>query len=183
LLDVAVASKLTVNRPMQDQRLLREATVPQILLRVDGEVAKPLELTFDDFSLIPAADQVPDVSRFHPKRQGDAVTLEAVLAQAKPKTSATYLTVHASADDFHASVPLAEVRGEGLVVYRFEGGPLPVKNGGPVRFLIRNPAACHTDELDDCANVKFVDRIELTAGKGRDNRPHDDVAHEQLHHG
>jgi DMSO/TMAO reductase YedYZ molybdopterin-dependent catalytic subunit len=59
-------------------------TVSQILLRVDGEVLKPLELTFDDFSSIPGSDQVPDVNRFHPKRQGDAVTLEAVLAQAGP---------------------------------------------------------------------------------------------------
>ncbi len=158
-------------------------TVSVILLRVDGEVLKPLELAFDDFLSIPASDQVPDVSQFHPKRQGDAVTLEAVLAQAKPKPDASYLTLHATADDFHASVPLAEVRGEGLIVYRLGGGPLPVKNGGPIRFLIKNPAACHTDELDDCANVKFVDRIELTAGKGRDNRPHDDIAHEELHRG
>ena len=29
--------------------------------------------------------------------------------------------------------------------------------------------------------MKFVDRIELTAGKGRDNRPHDDAEHEKLH--
>ena len=155
----------------------------QILLRIDGEVSHPLDLTFDDLAAVPAAEQVADVSRFHPKRQGDAVTLEALLARAAPKLSADYLTLHATADDFHASVPLAEVRGEGLVVYRLAGGPLPVKNGGPIRFLIRNPAACHTDELDDCANVKFVDRIELTIGKGRDNRPHDDAEHEKLHGG
>lgn len=152
-----------------------------IALRIDGEVARPLDLTYDDLAAIPAADQVQDVSRFHPKRQGDGVTLDSLLARAAPKPTATYLTLHATADDFHASVPLAEVRGEGIVVYRLAGGPLPVKNGGPIRFLIRNPAACHTDELDDCANVKFVDRIELTAGKGRDNRPHDDIAHEKLH--
>ncbi|MGE5195418.1 MAG: molybdopterin-dependent oxidoreductase [Deltaproteobacteria bacterium] len=153
----------------------------QILLRIDGEVSHPLALTFEDFTAIPAGQQVADVSRFHPRRLGDAVTLEALLAMAKPRPTASYLTLHATADDFHASVPLAEIRGEGLVVYRLAGGPLPVKNGGPIRFLIRNPAACHTDELDDCANVKFVDRIELTVGKGRDNRPHDDAEHEKLH--
>ncbi len=153
----------------------------QIILRVDGEVAHRLNLTFDELAAIPAAGQVPDVSRFHPKRQGDGVTLESLLALAAPNPSATYLTLHATRDDFHASIPLAEVRGEGIVVYQLEGEPLPVKNGGPIRFLIRNPAACHTEEMDDCANVKFVDRIELTAGKGRDNRPHDDVEHEKLH--
>ena len=151
------------------------------VLRVDGEVAQPLELNFDDLAALPAADQVADVSRFHPKRQGDGVLLEALLAKARPRPEATYLTVHAGADDFHASVPLAAVRGEAIVVYRLAGAPLPASNGGPIRFLIRNPAACHTDELDDCANVKFVDRIELTAGRGHDNRPHDDAEHEKLH--
>lgn len=154
-----------------------------IVLRIDGEVSEPLELSFADLAALPAADQVPDVSRFHPKRQGDGVLLEALLAKAGPRSAATYLTVHASADDFHASVPLQAVRGEGIVVYRLGGGSLPAANGGPIRFLIRNPAACHTDELDDCANVKFVDRIELTAGRGRDNRPHDEAEHEKLHEG
>jgi hypothetical protein len=155
--------------------------MPPIILHIDGEVAHPLDLTYDDLAALPAADQVIDVSRFHPKRQGDGVTLESLLSKSIPGAGATYLTLHATADDFHASIPLAEVRGEGIIVYRLGGNPLPVKNGGPIRFLIRNPAACHTDELDDCANVKFVDRIELTVGKGRDNRPHDDISHEKLH--
>jgi DMSO/TMAO reductase YedYZ molybdopterin-dependent catalytic subunit len=109
------------------------------------------------------------------------VTLEAILKRAAPRSAATWLTLHATVDDFHASIPLAAVRGEGIVVYRLAGGPLPAKNGGPIRFLIKDPAACHTDELDDCANVKFVDRIELTAGKGRDTRPETDDEHEKLH--
>lgn len=155
----------------------------EAVLRIDGEVERPLELTFGDLEKFAAADQVRDVSRFHPKRQGDGVTLESVLAKVRVRPTATYLTLHATADNFHASVPLAEVRGEGIVVYRLENGPLPAKNGGPIRFLIRDPAACHTDELDDCANVKFVDRIELTAGKGQDNRPETDEEHEKLHHG
>lgn len=155
--------------------------MPQPMLRIDGKVAQRLELTFDDLAAFPASDQVRDVSRFHPKRQGDGILLEALLAKARPLPEATYLTVHASADDFHSSVPLAAVRPEGIVVYRLGEGPLPAANGGPIRFLIRNPAACHTDELDDCANVKFVDRIELTAGRGRDNRPHDEAEHQKLH--
>jgi DMSO/TMAO reductase YedYZ molybdopterin-dependent catalytic subunit len=111
------------------------------------------------------------------------VTLESVLRRAGPTAAANYLTLHASADNFHASVPLAAVRGEGIVVYRLDGSPLPVRNGGPIRFLIKDPAACHTDELDDCANVKFVDRIELTAGKGLDTRPETEDEHERLHWG
>mgnify|MGYP002623877616 CR=1 FL=1 len=153
----------------------------ETLLKIDGEVSQPLELSFADFQAFPQADQVRDVSRFHPSRQGDGVALQAILDRVQPTAAATYLTLHASRDDFAASIPLAAVAAEGIVVYQVAGEPLPVERGGPVRFLIRDPSACHTAELDDCANVKFVDRIELTAGRGRDTRPEDDEEHEQLH--
>lgn len=152
-----------------------------IVLRVDGEVEHPLALTLADLSRLPAQDQVKDVSRFHPTRKGDGVTLQALLDRAGPKSTASYLTLHATADNFAASIPLDAVRSEGIVVYQLDGHPLPVEKGGPIRFLIKDPAACNTDELDDCANVKFVDRIELTAGRGRDTRPHDEAEHEKLH--
>ena len=42
-------------------------------------------------------------------------------------------------------------------------------------------ASCHTAEVDECANVKYVERIELTAEKGHDNRPHDGAEHAALH--
>jgi DMSO/TMAO reductase YedYZ molybdopterin-dependent catalytic subunit len=151
------------------------------ILRIDGEVEQPLDLTFQDLKSFADRDQVRDVSRFHPKRKGDGVTLNSILDRVRPKSTASYLTLHATADNFAASVPLSAVRDEGIVVYTLDGGPLPPSNGGPIRFLIKNPAACHTDELDDCANVKFVDRIELTSGRGRDTRPHDEKEHEALH--
>ena len=151
------------------------------LLRVDGVVERPLDLTYDDLRGLPEADQVVDVSRFHPSRRGDGVALEALLRLASPRPEANYLTLHAGRDDFHVSVPLAAVRGEGIVVYRDGDRRLGREHGGPIRFLIRDPAACHTDELDDCANVKYLDRIELTARRGRDTRPADDAAHAALH--
>ena len=150
-------------------------------LSVDGEVEQPLRLEFADLKAFAGSDQVRDVSRFHPTRKGDGVTLKAVLDRARPKPTATYLTLHATADNFAASVPLQAILEEGVLVFQLDGAPLPEAKGGPFRFLINNPAACHTDELDDCANVKFVDRIELTSSKGRDTRPHDEAAHEALH--
>ena len=78
-------------------------------------------------------------------------------------------------------LPLTAVDDRALVIYRLDGQPLPEKAGGPVRFFIPDFAACHTEEIDECANVKFVDRIELTAEKGFDNRPHDGASHEALH--
>jgi DMSO/TMAO reductase YedYZ molybdopterin-dependent catalytic subunit len=150
-------------------------------LRVDGLVERPAGWSFDALAAFDEADQVRDVSRFPSRKAGDGVTLESILAQVRPLPGADYLTLHASRDDFHASVPLAPIRAEGVVVYKLNDGPLPEAQGGPFRFLIRDPAACHTSELDDCANVKYVDRIELTSGKGHDTRPTDDAEHEALH--
>ena len=152
-----------------------------VVLSICGDVTAPRALTFADLASIPAEHQVPDVSRIVPGRKGDAVRFAAILQLVQPKEAAKYLGLHSSTDDFHASIPLDAVADRALVIYRLEGQPLPVKAGGPVRFFIPDFAACHTDEIDECANVKFVDRIELTAQKGFDNRPHDGAAHEALH--
>lgn len=150
-------------------------------LTIDGEVERPLRLSFEQLSKVEPAGQVVDVSRLDAKRSGDAVRLAALLHMAGVKPTARYLTLHASADDFHASIPLNAVRERAVLIYRLDGGPLPVKSGGPVRFFIPDFAACHTSEIDECANVKFVDRIELSAERGRDNRPSEEEEHARLH--
>ena len=152
-----------------------------VILTVDGQVERPLKLTFSDLKGLPGTAQVTDVSRFHPNRQGDGVTLEAILERAGVLPSASYLTLHAEKDDFHVSVPLAPLLGQGIVVYRRGPERLGAEHGGPIRFLIRDPAACHTDQLDDCANVKYLSRMELTTGRGRDTRPADEESHQALH--
>lgn len=151
------------------------------LLRIDGSVENPLELSFEDLRAFPDESHIFDVSRFQPGRSGDGVTLEAILERVRPTPDANYLTLHANRDDFHVSIPLDAIRAEALVLYRIGDQPLTTAQGGPIRFLIKDPAACHTDELDDCANVKYLDRIELTARRGRDTRPADDAEHAALH--
>jgi DMSO/TMAO reductase YedYZ molybdopterin-dependent catalytic subunit len=152
-----------------------------VMLTVDGAVEQPLTLDFEALSQFPESEHVRDVSRFHPSRRGDGVTLDALLARVRPRPEANYLTLHASRDDFHVSIPLDPVRAEAIVVYRVGDRPLSPTEGGPIRFLIRDPAACHTSELDDCANVKYLDRIELTVRKSRDTRPTTDAEHAALH--
>lgn len=154
---------------------------PPVILRVVGEVEQNLDLTFRELMAMPESERVLDVSRFHPGRKGDGVSLEAIVTRARPRPEANYLTLHADRDDFHVSIPFDAVRGEGLIVFRIGDEPLTVEQGGPVRFLIKDPAACHTDELDDCANVKYLCRIEFTARRGRDTRPEDEQAHAALH--
>jgi DMSO/TMAO reductase YedYZ molybdopterin-dependent catalytic subunit len=153
----------------------------QALLSIAGLVDTPRSLTFDDLAAIPAEHQIADVSRLVPGRKGDAVKFAGILALVRPKANAEWLGLHAARDDFHASIPLAAVADKALVIYRLDGQPLPEKAGGPVRFFIPDFAACHTHEIDECANVKFVDRLEFTAAKGFDNRPHDGDEHAALH--
>ena len=151
------------------------------ILTVEGEVRTRLHLSFAQLAAMPEQAQQPDVSRLDPKRAGDAVRLAAILELAGELPGVQWLTLHASQDDFHASVPVAAVRERGLLIYRLAGSPLPEKAGGPIRFLIPDFAACHSSEVDECANVKFVDRIELTRSRGRDNRPQEDAQHAALH--
>jgi DMSO/TMAO reductase YedYZ molybdopterin-dependent catalytic subunit len=151
------------------------------ILTVDGAVENALHLSYQDLRTLPGAEDVLDISRFHPNRLGDGISLDSLLRHAQPRPDANYLTLHASRDDFHVSIPLREVRGEGVVVFRRGDEPLSEAQGGPIRFIIKDPAACHTDEMDDCANVKYLDRIELTVRKGRDTRPTNDAAHAALH--
>ncbi len=152
-----------------------------IVLTIDGAVLRPLRLTFSDLEALPDADQVRDVSRFQPNRRGDGVALDAILDRAGVPPEANYVTLHADRDDFHVSVPLEALRGQGIVVYRLGPNRLGVENGGPIRLIIRDPSTCHTGELDECANVKYLSRIELTERRGRDTRPASEADHEALH--
>jgi DMSO/TMAO reductase YedYZ molybdopterin-dependent catalytic subunit len=152
-----------------------------VALVIDGLVERPLRLTLDDLDALPELARVADVSRFHPKRRGDGVTLEAILERAGARPEANYATLHADRDDFHVSVPLEPLREQGIVVYRLGEGRLGIEDGGPIRFIVRDPSVCHTGELDECANVKFLSRIELTTRRGRDTRPTTEAEHEALH--
>ena len=151
------------------------------ILRISGEVETGQHLSLDDLRNLPSDVQIPDVSAIDSSRAGTAVWLKGLLAVAKLKDSAKFLGLHSDHDNFHASIPLAEVLDRGFVIYAMDGEALPREKGGPIRFYIPDHASCNTEEIDECANVKFVDHIELTASKGFDNRPEDEEEHAKLH--
>jgi DMSO/TMAO reductase YedYZ molybdopterin-dependent catalytic subunit len=150
-------------------------------LRIVGLVEHARTLSFADVAGIDDRHQIRDVSRIAPGKKGDAVKLAGLLELVQARPEAKYLGLHAAADNFHASIPLGAVKDKAILIYRLDGQPLSAKAGGPVRFFIPDHHACHTHEIDECANVKFVDTIELTAEKGFDNRPHDEQQHAALH--
>jgi DMSO/TMAO reductase YedYZ molybdopterin-dependent catalytic subunit len=151
------------------------------ILRVEGCVENPQSFTYEQLAALPAEFQVRDVSRLDPKRQGMAITLQGLCQLVRPTSDSQYLGLHATTDDFHASLPLAPILAKSVLIYDLHGEPLPVKAGGPFRFFIPDHHACHTHEIDECANVKFVDRLEFTRVAGFDNRPHDEIQHADLH--
>jgi len=147
-------------------------------LSVCGEVLAPLELEYDALAALP--DQVDDISSEVPGREGGGVRLRAVLARAGLKPNATHVTCESSDGKFSASVPLSAVR-DAIVAYRLGDTPLPETKGGPVRFFIPEAAACASDEIDQCANVKFLGRLRVTRGAGDDTRPTNPQEHAELH--
>lgn len=145
---------------------------------ITGLVNKPKEFGYSDLALLP--DQIKDVSTLAPGREGVGVKLSAIMAVVEPKKDVQYITLEAEGD-FAASIPLDAVLDQAIVWYGLDGGPLPVEKGGPIRFLIPDPAACGTDVVDQCANVKWLKSIEMSAERGRDIRPTTLRAHEELH--
>lgn len=75
---------------------------------------------------------------------------------------AAELILSSSSDGFSARLPLVAASEVGLIWFANADGPLTEKQGGPFRFFIPGAAECKTAVLDTCANVKFVDRIEVT---------------------
>ena len=152
-----------------------------VLLKITGAVAGKQVFTWEDLSAIDSQWQIDDVSQVDSTRSGGAIWLRGILEAAGVLPDAKYITLHSERDDFHASLPLEAVHERGMFIYRQQNQPLPITAGGPVRFFIRDHTVCQATEIDECANVKFVDRIEFSRQKGFDNRPLDDAAHEALH--
>jgi DMSO/TMAO reductase YedYZ molybdopterin-dependent catalytic subunit len=138
-------------------------------LEICGDVQQPGTFDFEALRRLPG--QIEDIASVVPGRTGGGVRLAALLDAVQPRPQATYLTVESTDGSFSASVPLAAVVASGVVLYRLGSHALPEQQGGPFRFLITDAQTCATGGVDLCANVKFVGRIALSAGPGRDTRP------------
>jgi DMSO/TMAO reductase YedYZ molybdopterin-dependent catalytic subunit len=148
------------------------------MLEIAGLVRQPRTYTFDDLTNV--SGQIADVSQLAPDREGAAVTLAALLELAQPTPDARFITLEAEGG-YAASIPIDAVIDQAIVMYRLGAAPLPEAKGGPLRFLIPDVAACRTADVDACANVKYLRRIELSAEPGRDVRPQTIAAHGRLH--
>ncbi len=126
-------------------------------LAVDGAVEAPLLLSWADLLALP---QVEEESDFHCvtgwsllDARFAGVTFSVVAALARPLPTATHVLVHA-ADGYSANLPLEEaLKDDVLFAHGYDGAPLPLDHGGPVRLV--------TPQLWAWKGAKWVTRVEF----------------------
>ena len=151
---------------------------PEMAITVQGAVTAAAELDFDALAALPG--QVADLGQVVEGREGAAVRLSAVLESVGVADGADWITLESDDGEFAISVHLAAV-GDAVLAYSFNGGPLPIEQGGPVRFYLVDAADCGSASVDECTNVKSVAIITLSRERGRDTRPRTAREHEALH--
>ena len=107
---------------------------------VDGLVDRPTTWTWDDVQQLPGSSYSGDIhcvttwSKFDVLFAG--VSVDTLLAAAGPQPEAAFVMAHSSTG-YTTNLPLADVTGgKAWVVWEFDGKPLPVEHGGPVRLLV-----------------------------------------------
>ena len=117
----------------------------------------PRRIRFDRARLAALPGQLPDVGALIPKREGRAVPLREVLAAAGVAAEGNVVAV-AHDGMTTAAVDLAALA-DALLAFALGDGPLPAKQGGPIRMLVPGDAA----PAGPCGNVKGLARLVLLA--------------------
>lgn len=132
--------KLTTGFPVLDLGVQPEVSLAEWSLAIDGEVEKPVSLSWAQLQALP---QVEDVSDFHCvttwskydcRWGGVAFTTLYELVQPKPSAQFVYFT---SYDGYSTNVALAQCLDDDVMVATsFEGAPVSREHGGPARIII-----------------------------------------------
>lgn len=133
-------------------------------IHIEGRVVQPLSFDRQSLSVLSEDYQVPDVSLLAKGLRGTGVRMRGLLEMAPLSPDVDHVTFHSQDGKFFACLTLAEAKEYGILLYEMDGEPIPVENGGPFRLVAPGLG-------DLCANVKAVERIELTKGLGKDTRP------------
>lgn len=132
--------KLTQGFPVLDLGVQPAIPLSDWRLKIDGAVAKPAQLTWDQFKALP---QVEDVSDFHCvttwskydcRWGGVAFTTLYDFVQPNPDARFVYFT---SYDGYSTNVALEKCLDDDvLIATSFDGAPVPREHGGPARVII-----------------------------------------------
>jgi len=109
-------------------------------LRIDGAVDKPLRFTYSEFLTLPTTKTV---SPFHCvtgwttfDNDWVGVTIKELAERAKIRQTTSFATFRCG-DGYTTSHPLTVLYDpDVLLVHEWDGKPLPLEHGGPVRLLV-----------------------------------------------
>lgn len=109
-------------------------------LRVDGDADSELRLTYDELLALPKTNLVTD---FHCvtgwttyDNAWEGVAIRELARRASIRSSARYATFTCG-DGYTTSHPLTVLYDADVIVaYRWDGKPLPIEHGGPLRLLV-----------------------------------------------
>ena len=154
---IPVGQTVTQGWPVLDLGTKPKIPLDRWGLRIDGAVARPVTLRWDDFR---ALEPATDISDFHcvttwsrMDLEWDGVRFATVLAAAEPLPEATHVMCHAD-DGYTTNLALEEaLKDDVLLVHTVNGESLPVEHGGPVRVI--------TPQLYAWKGAKWVNRLEL----------------------
>lgn len=158
--------------PVEQHYRIDIAAIPPVLeeatwkLQISGLVDTPLELTLDDIrNNYPAVEQLITMACISNSVGGDLISttrwtgasFRDILADAGVQSNATHAKI-TSADGFDETVALDLVNDDPEVTlnYAWDGEPLPIRNGFPIRIHIPNRFGMK--------QPKWITRIELIEG-------------------
>lgn len=129
-------------------------------LRVDGEVATPLSLTWEQLQALPQAEVTVDIhcvtrwSKLDTEWRG--VRVRDLLEHAVPTASGTHLMAHCDGG-YTTNLPLEAIMAdEVLVAHTYAGRPLEADHGAPLRLLV--------PKRYFWKSAKFLRRLEVISG-------------------
>ena len=151
--------KLTTGFPVLDLGVQPDIPPADWRLKIDGLVARPQTLTWDQFHAQPQVDDVSDFhcvttwSKYDCRWQGVAFTTLYELVQPDPKAQFVYFSTY---DGYSTNVALAQCLDDDvLVATSFDGSPVSREHGGPARVII--------PKLYAWTGAKFVNAITFLA--------------------
>ena len=108
-------------------------------LKVDGKVTRPLSLSYDDIRRLPKVTATPDLvcaGAFIDTTTWSGVPLKTILEMAGLQPDAKQIRMNA-ADDYSFVLSLSNaLEPENFLAYEWNGQPLPVLHGFPLRAVI-----------------------------------------------
>jgi DMSO/TMAO reductase YedYZ molybdopterin-dependent catalytic subunit len=130
-------------------------------LAIDGEVEKPLKLSWDDVLKLPRVESISDFhcvegwSVLNCKWEG--IRFKQIVNLVKPKENARFVTFEC-ADGYTTSLTLLELLGDDvLLAYKLDGKPLEEGIGFPLRLVVPSKYAYKS--------ALWVTRIKFTVKK------------------